>query len=89
MQIETLSNFKKSYTKRFRHNKKIVIKINRRIDLFRNDPKNPILDEHSLKGSKIGYRSFSITGNIRIIYLPIYPSKVLFYDIGTHNQVYN
>lgn len=46
-----------------------------------------LLNDHSLKGSKDGHRSFSITGDVRVIYRET-ESAYIFKDVGTHNQVY-
>lgn len=46
------------------------------------------LKNHPLKGKKKDYKAFSITGDYRITYKLISKSKVIFVDIGTHNQVY-
>lgn len=88
MKIELHSRFKKSYKRRVLNNRKLVQKIAEKIDLFRKDSKNPILKDHELTGSKRNYRAFSLTGDIRILYLRVSDNHVIFLDIGTHNQVY-
>lgn len=55
--------------------------------MFLDNPKNSSLKDHALIGKKAGYRSFSITGNIRVVY-KIVEDGIVLYDIGTHNQVY-
>jgi len=57
------------------------------LELFKINPQNPILRDHALKGDKIGLRSFSITGDYRVIYY-IEDETAYFLDIGTHAQVY-
>lgn len=47
---------------------------------------NPIND-HSLAGSLVGKRAFSITGDIRVIYHEA-DQYYEFLDVGTHSQVY-
>lgn len=49
---------------------------------------HPLIRDHALTGAKHGFRSFWVTGDIRIIYLQE-EDDVQFYDIGTHNQVYS
>lgn len=49
--------------------------------------RNPLLHDHQLKGGKSGYRSCSITGDIRLLYR-ITGDIIELLDIGTHNQVY-
>ena len=88
MIIELHQHFKKSYKNRIAKNRKLVIQTGTRIKLFQQDTTNPILKDHPLKGKKVPLRSFSITGDIRITYWPISNEAVIFFDIGTHNQVY-
>ena len=87
MTIELASSFLKSYKKRIRHNSKLDHQYAKRIEIFRTNPDNPLLHDHSLVGSKLGLRAFSINGDIRVIYSR-QEDTFLFYDIGTHNQVY-
>lgn len=79
--------FKKNYKKRFLHKPKQKEKIKTRIDLFLKYRNNPLLNDHALVGTRSKERSFSIGGDIRIIYCEL-EDKYVFIDIGTHNQVY-
>ena len=88
MKVNLYHGFVKNYQKRIASNIKLVLKTEERITLFKNDPKNPLLKDHGLTGAKKGLRAFSITGDIRIVYLPISEDEVTFIDIGSHNQVY-
>lgn len=88
MRIELHPSFKKSYKKRIANNPKLVAKTAERLKFFTKDPTNPILKDHPLKGSKIGFRAFSITGDIRVVYKPVSKDIIILLDIGTHNQVY-
>lgn len=59
------------------------------IQVFQSDPFAPTLRNHPLKGSMQGKRSFSVTGDIRIIFEEYERyTLVLMLDVGTHNQVY-
>ena len=58
-----------------------------RTRLFEKDPSNPTLKDHALSGHLKGYHAFSITGDIRVVYI-IHNETAYFVDIGTHNQVY-
>lgn len=88
MIIERSSSFKKAYRKRIVSNSKLVKAATYRIQLFGQNPTHPLLRDHALTGALHSYRSFSITGDLRIIYQRIDESTVCFLDIGTHNQVY-
>ena len=88
MHILYKNSFKKSYKKRFLHNKKLIVVITTRIAQFEINPQEQSLRAHALEGTKKGYYSFSVTGDIRIIYCYDVNDSVIFIDIGTHNQMY-
>lgn len=79
--------FNKHFKVRILPNKNLVRKFEERLVLFLKKPDNPILKDHKLVGKMNGYRSFSIGGDLRVIYRIIGDTLEL-YDIGTHNQVY-
>lgn len=80
-------SFKKAYSKRVSYHKNLVSRFEERYDLFEENPTNPTLKDHALSGKLEGFRAFSITGDIRVVYY-IYDNVAYFVDIGTHNQVY-
>lgn len=88
MNITLHNRFKKAYKNRIAQRKELISKTEKRVAMFREDPKNPVLKDHALSGTKRGLRTFSVTGDIRIVYLPVSDNEVSFLDIGTHNQVY-
>ena len=82
-----LKSFKKNYQKRIAPKPKLVDKFKKRLLLFTQNPKNPILRTHHLKGEMSSHKSFSITGDIRVVYTET-KNEIKLYDIGSHNQVY-
>ncbi len=86
--VEFNNDFIKSYGKRVKHNSKLKQAVIKRICLFKENRSNPILKDHQLIGNRRGFRSFSITGDIRIIYYLKSENLAIFVDIGSHNQVY-
>ena len=80
--------FTKHFQKRILNNHKLVKKYVERLELFINNPKNRTLKDHALTGNKKEYRSFWITGDIRVTYKVISNDLIQLYDIGSHNQVY-
>ena len=78
LNIITDTKFKKSFKKKdkFVQNKTIE-----RIRIFRKDPFNILLNNHSLEGEYKGKRSFNITGDYRIIFYYINEDTVCFIDI--------
>lgn len=87
MKVEFTHKFIKIFRKRFFHQIKLSKKFDERTILFSSDQSNPILKDHALAGNLKGFRSFSITGDIRVIYY-IKGNIAYFVDIGSHNQVY-
>ncbi len=59
-----------------------------KIEVFRNNPYDPTLRTHKLKGKLSGYRSFTVTKNIRILFEFTVEGHALFSDIGTHDEMY-
>jgi addiction module RelE/StbE family toxin len=88
IQIEYHRNFKKHYQKRIKNNRKLDFIFRQRTTQFIVNPNSSQLNNHQLTGLKKGLFSFSITGDIRVIYRWIDSHTVYFLDIGTHNQVY-
>ncbi len=88
MKIELHPDFKKSYKKRISNNPKLVLKTAQRVKLFQSGVNDPVLKDHQLKGSKNNLRAFSITGDIRVVYIRVSEEHIIMLDIGTHNQVY-
>jgi addiction module RelE/StbE family toxin len=88
MRVNLDPRFKKSYKNRIVNNKNLVQQTKERINLFKVDYKNPILKDHKLTGAKKELRAFSVTGDTRILYIPVSEKEVIFIDIGSHKQVY-
>jgi len=89
MIINFKASFKKNFKKRVQSNRSLCDKYRQRLLLFVSDPSSPILKDHGLIGKMKDFRSFSITGDIRVIYQQESEDIVNFIDIGSHNQVYS
>lgn len=59
-----------------------------RLVILTIDKSNTILNNHTLKGKYLGYRSINITGDVRAIYIEHKADHLEFVYIGTHNQLY-
>ena len=90
MNIVYTKAFLKQFKLRIVPNKNLLKRYYERENIFLEDLNNPVLKNHSLKGEMKGFYSFSIAGDIRVIYKFMDNEKVLaiFIDIGSHNQVY-
>ena len=68
---------------------KLRAKVQEAVLNFTQNPFDRSLHNHPLKGSMVGLRSFSVTGDMRIIFEEYENyTLVLMLDVGTHNQVY-
>lgn len=77
-------DFKKKYKKQ---SKNFQEKFDDRILLFRENEFNPILNNHSLQGKYLGYRSINITGDLRALYQKE-GDTVIFVAIDSHSNLY-
>lgn len=85
MKITLHKDFEKQYQKLRESEKK---RFKKRRDLFLLDEFNPILNNHSLKGKYLGFRSINITGDLRVIFTKIQDS-VIFITIDSHSNLYS
>jgi len=85
--IERRPQFIKHYKKRIAFNAKMDQQFDERLELFIKHRQDPLLQNHVLKGDKLGLRAFSVTGDIRVVYKET-DDAYIFLDIGSHNQVY-
>ncbi len=84
MRIKLHKDFEKQYKKLRESGKK---RFKERRDLFIVDEFNPILNNHSLEGKYLGYRSINITGDLRAIFKKD-DDIVIFTDIDSHSNLY-
>ncbi|MDP1722576.1 MAG: type II toxin-antitoxin system mRNA interferase toxin, RelE/StbE family [Candidatus Gottesmanbacteria bacterium] len=87
MTIEYHRRFLKHFKQRILPRRSLDRQYKKRLQLFVDHRSDALLADHALHGDMEGKRSFSISGDVRVIYR-ISGDAVLFYDIGTHNQVY-
>ncbi len=87
MKIYFTKTFKKHYLKRIHSNKNLDNQFKKKVKLFLINKKDPLLKDHPLEGKMKGFRAFSITGDVRVIYY-LDKNIAYFVDIGSHNQVY-
>jgi len=86
MRIRFHKNFEKQY-KRLREGQKK--RVQERLFLFLENPFNPVLGNHPLKGKYKGYRSINITGDLRVVYKFINEQEYIFITIDTHSNLYS
>jgi addiction module RelE/StbE family toxin len=87
MKIKYHKEFLKNYKKRIKSNPKLAAQFSKQLNKFIVNPKDSTLRDHKLIGKKKNFHAFSITGDIRAVYI-IENGEIWLYDIGSHNQVY-
>jgi addiction module RelE/StbE family toxin len=85
--IKYHKSFQRSFKKRVVGQSKLLQQFESRLKLFAAGKHGRPLDDHALTGTLAGKRAFSITGDVRVIYVELKDAIVLL-DIGTHNQIY-
>ena len=88
MKISFSKHFKKNFQSRIKPFPKLLAKFESRLELFVKDRKSHLLRDHRLVGKKNYFRSFSVSGDIRVIYAEE-RDEIILIDIGSHNQVYS
>ncbi len=86
MDLRYRKSFKKQYIKLQLKDKG---KVDKALEMFEENPHDPILRNHPLSGDLEGRRSISASFNIRIIFhVEGEYITVTMLNVGTHNQVY-
>ena len=86
MNIRFHKNFGKQYKKLKRKEQK---KVQERLELFSENPFNPWLNNHPLKGKYTDYRSINITGDLRAVYKFISEKECIFVAVDNHSNLYS
>jgi len=82
------------YSKRFKKQfKKLRIgekkKFEERVKIFLQNISHPQLNDHALHGDLSRYRSFNVTGDLRVYYEQVEEGVMLFTDVDTHSNFYS
>lgn len=86
MQIEFTRLFKKQYE---RAPRKIKNSFEERLAIFEQNKLDSRLDNHKLQGQLAEYRSISITGDWRAVFIEKERGTIVFFImLGTHSQIY-
>lgn len=85
MQYILSKSFEKDFVKLSKRTKVRAITA---LTLFVENPENPILRVHPLRGKWVGHFSIDVTGDTRAIYFTVEKGLVRFMAIGSHSQPY-
>lgn len=87
MKIKYHKTFLKNYKKRIKPYPKLVAQFTKQLNKFIKDQTDATVRDHRLIGKMKSFRAFSVTGDVRVIYV-IINDELWLYDVGSHNQVY-
>lgn len=80
--------FAREYRRLIRRNSLLRSKIKRKINFFLKNPHHPSLKIHKVYSPKVGeVFSFSVDKDLRILFR-WQGNQIIFYRIGSHNQIY-
>lgn len=68
--------------------KKVNDKVNDRLELFLENTRHPLLNDHQLSGVRKSQRSIDITGDYRLIYEQLNNDAIRLIDVDTHHNLY-
>ena len=85
MKIKLHKKFLKQYKKLKANHQK---KFKERRDIYLYDQFHPVLNNHPLTGRYSGYRSFSVTGDLRVIFKHESTDSVILVNLDSHNNLY-
>lgn len=85
MTITYHPRFSKSFCKLSLKNQQQALFV---IHKFRQNPKDPSLETHPLKGSMLGLFAFKVDPDLRIIFTFQGRDNVILLNVGGHEQVY-
>lgn len=85
MQITKSKRFGKQYAKL---SKKVQHQFDEKIILFVQEPKNALLNIHSLTGEFAGLLSFNVNADVRVMYEVQQNTIIILVAIGTHSHLY-
>lgn len=81
-------SFKRAYKKSIKGNKELERKFWERLEIFIKDPFDRALKTHKLSGRLKELWSFRIEYDVRVIFYFAFNNRVVFVDIGKHDEIY-
>ncbi|MEA5595165.1 type II toxin-antitoxin system mRNA interferase toxin, RelE/StbE family [Rivularia sp. UHCC 0363] len=87
------SSFKRAFKRLIKRQPELKEQIEERLALLANDPFEPLLQTHELKGKLSGAWACSVEYDCRIVFNFVEnensgEEEILLIDIGTHDEVY-
>lgn len=87
------SSFKRAFKRLIKQKPELKKRIEERLTILANEPFNPLLQTHKLKGKLSGAWACSVEYDCRIVFNFVKnensgEEEILLIDIGTHDEVY-
>ncbi len=82
------SAFRRAFKKKIKGHIELEAKFWQKVDIFIKDPFDRTLRTHKLSGKLQDLWSFSIGYDLRVVFYFAEENKVVFVDIGNHDEVY-
>ena len=87
------SSFKRAFKSLIKRKPELKFKIQEKLKLLANNPYNPILRTHKLKGKLSGAWASSVEYDCRIVFyfeenIETLEEEIVLVDIGSHDEVY-
>ena len=88
IKVSFSSSFRRAFKKRIQGNTKLESRFWVKLKVFTNNPFDPSLKTHKLSGKLRDLWSFSVEYDQRVLFYFTDEEKVVFIDIGNHDEVY-
>jgi mRNA interferase YafQ len=88
LSVSQSPRFLRALKKRISKNPELAERYREKLLEFLHDPYSPSLKTHKLHGRLKDLSAFSLTRDLRIAFYFAEPNKVVFEDIGSHDEVY-
>lgn len=88
IEINFSSSFKRAFKKLIKGNPNVKKTFWQKVEIFINNPFHQSLKTHKLSGNLKDLWSFSIEYDVRVIFYFEDEEKIVFINIGSHDQVY-
>lgn len=88
VEVAFSSSFRRTFKKIIKNNKSIEKRFWEKVNLFIQNPYHSQLRTHKLTGRLNELWSFTIEYDCRVLFYFSNAKKVVFIDIGTHEEVY-
>jgi len=88
IEIGFSSSFRRVFKKKIKGHKELETRFWQKVEIFIEDPFNRTLRTHKLSGRLQDLWSFSIGYDLRVVFYFAEENRVVFVDIGKHDEVY-